>query len=95
MIDASNLPGPAVLNQRVRGKLASVSYYNRLLFVAERKCITYKRERLGFLFWCENCRTYSEHKEFEVHCDILALCCLFEKVKDVGGLAGDPASCSF
>ena len=38
------------------------------------------------LFGCEKCRSYLEHKEFELHCDNLALCWLLKRVKDVGRL---------
>jgi hypothetical protein len=38
------------------------------------------------LFGCEKCRTYLEHKEFELRCDNLALCWLLKRVKDVGRL---------
>ena len=38
------------------------------------------------VFGCEKARTYLEHKEFELHCDNLALCWLFRNVKDVGRL---------
>jgi len=41
---------------------------------------------LAVIFGCEKCRSYIEHKEFELHCDNLALCWLLQKVKDVGCL---------
>ena len=37
-------------------------------------------------FGCDKCRVFLEHKEFELHCDNLALCWLLKKVKDVGRL---------
>ena len=30
------------------------------------------------------CRSFLEHKEFELHCDNLAVCWLLRRVKDVG-----------
>jgi hypothetical protein len=36
------------------------------------------------LFGCEKCRLYLEHKEFELHCDNLALCWLLKRTNDVG-----------
>jgi hypothetical protein len=41
---------------------------------------------LVVVFGCEKCRTYLEHKEFELPCDNLALCWLLKRVKDVGRL---------
>ena len=38
------------------------------------------------VFGCEKARTYLEHKEFELHCDNLALRWLFRNVKMVGRL---------
>ena len=32
------------------------------------------------------CRSYLEHKEFELQCDNLALCWLLKRVKDIGRL---------
>jgi transposase InsO family protein len=84
--DASNLAISAVLNQRVEGKLAPVAYYSRLLNHTERKYSTYEKECLAVLLGCEKARCYLEHKEFELHCDNLALCWLFRNVKDVGRL---------
>jgi len=85
--DASNLAVSAVLNQRVRDGLAPNSYYSRLLKEAERKYSIYEKECLAVLFGCEKCRTYLEHREFELQCDNLALCWLLPQVKDIGRLA--------
>jgi len=38
------------------------------------------------IFGCEKCRSYLEHKEFELQCDNLALCWLLKRVKDIGRL---------
>ena len=35
------------------------------------------------MFGCERTRSYLEHKEFQLHCDNLALCWLLRKVKNV------------
>jgi hypothetical protein len=67
--DASDCAISAVLNQRVGKHLAPVSYYSRLLSAAERRYSTYERECLAVLFGCERCRSYLEHKEFELQCD--------------------------
>jgi hypothetical protein len=71
--DASDLAISAVLNQRVGENLAPVSYYSRLLSPAEPTYSTYERECLAVLFGCEKCRSYLEHREFELQCDNLAL----------------------
>ena len=84
--DTSDLAISAVLNQLVGGDLAPVSYYSRLLSPAERSYSTYGKECLAVLFGCEKCRSYLEHKEFELHCDNLALCWLLKRVKDIGRL---------
>jgi len=84
--DASDLAVSAVLNQRVGDNMAPISYYNRLLTPDERNCSTYEKECLAILFGCEKCRSYLEHKEFELHCDNLALCWLLKKVKEIGRL---------
>jgi hypothetical protein len=84
--DASDKAVSAVLNQRVNGELAPVAYYSRLLSLAERRYSTYEKECLAVVFGCEKARTYLEHKEFELHCDNLALCWLFRNVKEVGRL---------
>ena len=42
---------------------------------------------MAVLFGCERCRSFLEHKEFELHCDNSALCWLLRRVKDVGRLA--------
>jgi hypothetical protein len=74
--DASNLAVSAILHQRVGDGLTPILYYSRLLSVAERKCRTYGKECLAVIFGCEKCRAYLDHKEFELHCDNLALCWL-------------------
>jgi hypothetical protein len=38
------------------------------------------------LFGCEKCRAYLEYKEFELHCDNLALCWLLKRDKDIDRL---------
>jgi len=50
----------------------AISYYSRLLTLAESKYSTYEKECLAAIFGCEKCCTYLEHKEFEPHCDNLA-----------------------
>ena len=84
--DASDLAISAVLNQRVGEDLVPVSYYSRLLSPAERRNSTYEKEFLAVLFGCRKCRSYLEHKEFEIHLDNLALCWLLKRVKDIGRL---------
>jgi transposase InsO family protein len=84
--DASDLAISAVLQQQISGGLAPISYYSRVLTEAEKKYSTYKKECLAVIFGCEKCRAYLEHREFEVHCDNLALCWLLKRVKDVGRL---------
>jgi len=84
--DASDVAISAVLQQRIDGALAPISYHSRILTPLERKYSTYEKECLGVLFGCEKCRTYLEHKEFELQCDNLALCWLLKRVKDVGRL---------
>jgi len=54
--------------------------------VAEKRYRTYEKEFLAVIFGCEKSRTYLEHKEFELHCDNLALCWLLKRVKDIGRL---------
>jgi hypothetical protein len=76
LTNASDLAISAVLHQEVNGALAPISYYSRLLTAAERKYSTYEKECLAVLFGCERCRSFLEHKEFELHCDNLALCWL-------------------
>jgi hypothetical protein len=76
----------AVLNQRINGDLAPISFQSRLLSPDERRYSTYEKECLAVLFGCEKCREYLDHKEFELQCDNLALCWLLNKVKDVGRL---------
>ena len=53
---------------------------------AESRYSTYEKERLAVIFGCEKCRTYLEHKVFELNCNNLALCWLLKVVKDVGRL---------
>jgi transposase InsO family protein len=84
--DASDLAVTAMLHQKVNGELAPISYYSRLLTGAERKYSTYEKECLAVLFGCDKCRVYLEHKEFELHCDNLALCWLLKRTKNVGRL---------
>ena len=84
--DASHIAISAVFNQRVNGELAPIVYYSRLLSLAETRYSTYDKECLALVFGCEKARTYLEHKEFELHCDNLALCWLFRNVKEVGRL---------
>jgi hypothetical protein len=84
--DASDRAVSAVLHQRVCKGLAPISFHSRLLTEAERRYSTYEKECLAVLFGCERCRTYLEHKEFELRCDNLALCWLLKRVKDVGRL---------
>jgi hypothetical protein len=50
-----------------------------------REEVQHLRERV-FSFGCEKCRTYLEHKQFELHCDNLALCWLMKLVKEVDSL---------
>jgi hypothetical protein len=91
--DAGDRALSAVLHQRVGEGLAPISFHSRLLTDAERNYSTYERECLAVVFGCEKCRTYLEHKEFELRCDNLALCWLLKRVKDVGRLGRpvDPA----
>jgi hypothetical protein len=84
--DASNCAISAVLHQRLGEQLAPVSYYSHLFSPAERRYSTYERECLAIIFGCEKCRTYLEHKEFELQCDNLALYWLLKRVKDIGRL---------
>jgi hypothetical protein len=74
----------AVLHQRVHGELAPILFYSWLLSPAERRYSTYKKECLAVIFGTDKCRVYLEHKEFELHCDNLALCWLLKRTKDVG-----------
>jgi hypothetical protein len=84
--DASDFAISAVLQQRVQGDLAPIAYYSRLLTPAERRYSTYEKECLAVLFGCEKCRSYLEHKEFELWCDNLALCWLLRRTRDMGPL---------
>ena len=84
--NASDIAVSAVLNQRINGQLAPMAFYSKLLGSAERRYTTYEKECLATVFGCERARSYLEHKEFELYCDNLALCCLFRNVKEVGRL---------
>ena len=84
--DARDVAVSAVLQQRIDGALAPISYHSRILTPLERKYSTYEKECLTVLFGCEKCRTYLVHKEFELQCDNLALCWLLKRVKDIGRL---------
>jgi phospholipid-translocating ATPase len=84
--DASDRAVSAVLHQRVSEVLAPISFHSRLLTDAEKRYNTYEKECLAALFGCKKCRTYLDHKEFELRCDNLALCWLLKRVKDVGRL---------
>ena len=53
---------------------------------AQRNYSTYEKECLAVLSGCEKFRPYLEHKEFELHCDNLALCWLLKRVKEIGRL---------
>jgi len=81
--DASDLEISALLNQYVGQELAPVSNYSRLLTSAERNYSTYVKECMAVLFGCEKCRSYLQHKEFELNCDNLALCWLLKRVKNI------------
>ena len=84
--DASDLAISAVLNQRVGEDLAPISYYSHLLSPAKRNYSIYEKGCLAVLFGCEKCHPYLEHKEFELHCDNLALCWLLKRVKEISRL---------
>ena len=84
--DASELAISTFLNQRVGHELAQVSYYSRLLTPAERHYSTYEKECLAVVFGCEKCRSYVEHKEFELNSDNLAFCWMLKRVKEIGRL---------
>jgi hypothetical protein len=71
--DASDVAVSAVLQQRVSGHLAPIAFYSRLLSPVERRYSTYEKECLAILMGCEKCRSYLEHKEFEIECDNLSL----------------------
>jgi hypothetical protein len=74
------------LKQRVDGNLAPIAYYSRLLTPAEINYTTYEKGFLAILFGCERSRSYLVLKEFELHCDNLALCWLLKKTKEIGRL---------
>ena len=76
--DTSDVAVSPVLDQRVNGGLAPISYYSRLLTAPEKRYSTHEKECLAVLFGCERCRTYLEHKQFELCCDNLALCWLLK-----------------
>ena len=84
--DDSEFAISAVLNQRVGLDLAPNAYYSHLLSTTERVYSNYEKEWLAVLFGCDKCRSYLEHKEFELHCDNLALCWLLKRVKEIGRL---------
>ena len=84
--DASDLAISAVLNQRVGEHLAPIAYYSSLLSPAQRNYSVYEKECLAVLSGCDKFRPYLEHKEFELHCDNLALCWLLKRVKEIGRL---------
>jgi transposase InsO family protein len=84
--DASDVAVSAVLQQRIEGGLAPIAFYSRLLSPSERRYSTYEKECLAILMGCERCRSYLEHKEFELECDNLSLCWLLKRTKDVGRL---------
>jgi hypothetical protein len=64
-----------------------IAFYSTVLTSAKHRYSTYEKECLAVLFGCEEkCRSYLEHKEFELQCDNLALCWLLRRVKDVGRL---------
>jgi hypothetical protein len=84
--DASDIAVSAVLNQRINGQLAPMAFYSKMLGPTERRYSTYEKECLAVVFGCERARSYLGHKEFELHCDNLALCWLFHNVKDLGWL---------
>ena len=73
-----------MLQQRVNGSLLPISYHSIILNPAERAYSTYEKECLAVIFWCEKCRVYLEHKQFELQCDNLALWWLLKIVKNVG-----------
>jgi hypothetical protein len=75
--DASDTAVSAVLNQKVNGQLAPVAFYSKLLGPAKRCYSTYEKKCLVIVFGYERTRSYLEHKEFELHCDNLALCLSF------------------
>jgi hypothetical protein len=82
--DASDVAVSAVLHQRVHGELAPILFYSRLLSPAEKRYSTYEKESLAVIFGTDKYRVYLEHREFELHCDNLALCWLLKRTKNVG-----------
>ena len=86
VMDASDLAIFVVSQWWVGGVLAPIFYYSRLLTMTERKYSTHKKECLAIIFGCEKCRTYLEHKEFELHFDNLVLCWLLKRAEEVGHL---------
>ena len=85
MTNASDLAVSAVLHQRVDEELAPISYYCRLLNVAERYS-TYETGCSAVIFSYKKCPTYLVHKKFEDHCQNVLLYSLLKRVKDVGRL---------
>ena len=84
--DASDLANAALLNQRVDEHLAPIAYYSCLLSPAQGSYSTYEKQCLAVLSGCDKFRPYLQHKEFELHCDNLALCWLLKRVKEIGRL---------
>jgi len=84
--DASDLAVSALLHQWLDEGLAPIAFYSTVLSSAERRYSTYEKECLAVLFGREKFRAYLEHKEFELHCDNLALCWLLRRVRDIGRL---------
>jgi len=64
--DASDLAVSAVLNQRVGG-ISPGFVLQSPVDTLERIYSTYEKEYIAVLFGCEKCRSYLEHKEFELH----------------------------
>jgi hypothetical protein len=60
--DASEVVVSAVLQQRIDGALAPISYHSSILTDAERKYSTYEKECLAILFGYEKCRSYLEQR---------------------------------
>lgn len=54
--------------------------------MTERKYSTYKKECLAIISVCKKCCMCLEHRQYELHCDNLALCWLLKRAEDVGHL---------
>jgi hypothetical protein len=80
--DSRDVAVSAVLQQTVGDSLALIAHYSRVLFSAERKYSNYEKECFAILLVFEKCFFVLEHKEFELHCDNLAVCCLLKRAKD-------------